>query len=108
MTTYKPQPHPICQLVRDLRIVARISLTQFETKFGIPGAVVAAYERGERNPPLSKIDQILRCFGYQLVAVPVDRRAIRLPGDLAAELRVIADQLAALADEPDQCEPLIG
>lgn len=100
--------HPLCRLVRDLRAAARMSLAQFEAKFELPAVVVAAYERGDRIPPLTKIDYILRCFGYKLVAVPIDHRAIRLPGDMAAELRAIADQLAVFDDTPDQLEPVVG
>lgn len=103
-----PQPHPLCRLVRDLRTAARLSLHQFEIKFGIPAVVVAAYERGDRIPPLPKIDEILTCLGYRLIAVPVDYRSIRLPGDIAAELHAIADQIAAGADTPDQLQPVIA
>lgn len=101
-------PHPLCRLVRDLRAAARMSLTQFESKFGIPAVVVAAYERGDRIPPLAKIDYILGCFGYKLIAVPVDQRTVRLPGDIAAELHTIADQLAVLDHRPDQLDLVTG
>ncbi len=103
-----PKPHPLCQLVRDLRMAARMSLSQFEEKYGIPAVVVAAYARGDRVPPLTKIDQILTCLGYRLMAVPVDHRSVRLPGDIADELRAIADQIAASAHTPDQLEPIVA
>jgi len=101
-------PHPLCQLVRDLRSAARMSLSQFEDKYGIPAVVVAAYERGDRIPPLTKIDQILSCLGYRLIAVPVDHQSVRLPGDIAAELHAIADMIAASAHTPDQLEPIVA
>ena len=88
-----PEPHPICALVRQLRQTVGMSLVDFEAAHGIPAVVVGSYERGDRIPPLHKLETILGCFGYKLEAVPLDSSAIRLPGDLVTELRAIANQL---------------
>lgn len=85
--------HPVCKQIRDLRLAARLSLSEAEQLTGISGIVLGSYERGDRVPPLTKIDQILRGYGYRLAAVPVDFDAVRLPGDMANELRAIADQI---------------
>ncbi len=96
-----PVAHPLCAMIRQLRQTARMSLSQFEERHGIPAVVVGAYERGDRIPPLHKLEGILRCFGYTLVAVPSDADAIRLPGDMVAELRAIANQLEATQAETE-------
>lgn len=85
--------HPVCKQLRDLRKAARLSLPAFEDRFGIPGMVLGAYERGDRNPPLLKLEQILNCYGYTLVAIPKDFDAVRLTGNIVQELRMIAYQL---------------
>jgi transcriptional regulator with XRE-family HTH domain len=87
--------------MRDLRFAAHLSLTEAEDAIGVSGIVIGSYERGDRQPPLAKIDTILKGYGYRLVAVPVDFDAVRLPSDMAAELRAIADQIEKekLADQ---------
>lgn len=85
--------HPVCKQLRDLRLAAHLSLTDAEALVGVPAIVMGSYERGDRQPPLSKLDAILRGYGYRLVAVPVDFDAVRLPSDMANELRAIADQI---------------
>lgn len=81
-------------MLRDLRRAAGFSLAQVEARFCIPAVVLGAYERGDRLPPLSKLDWILRtAYGYQLQAVPVGAEHVRLPADMVADLRAIADQL---------------
>lgn len=85
--------HPICKQIRDLRMAARMSLTEAEKILGISGIVLGSYERGDRTPPLTKVDEILKGYGYRLAAVPVDFDAVRLPSDMASELRAIADQI---------------
>lgn len=85
--------HPVVKQMRDLRIAARISLAEAEDVVGVPAIVMGSYERGDRQPPLPKIDAILKGYGYRLAAVPVDFDAVRLPSDMAAELRAIADQI---------------
>ncbi len=92
-----PEPHLLCKQVRDLRKAKRLSLAQFEEQSGIPAVVVGAYERGDRIPPLHKLDAIFAFFGYRLAAVPIDARATKLSTDMVAELRAIADQLEACA-----------
>lgn len=91
----KEEPHPVCKQLRDLRRAARLSLPMAERQSGISGLVLGSYERGDRNPPLSKLEQILNGYGYTLVAIPKDFDAVRLSGTMARELRSIADQLEA-------------
>jgi len=86
--------HPLCVKMRNLRRAAGISLQAFEAKTGIPGVVVGSYERGDRIPPLSKLEAIFAAFGYQLVAVPIGTAAVREAPDMVADLHAIADQLA--------------
>lgn len=87
--------HPLCKQLRDLRKAAHLSLPQAELQFGIPGLVLGSYERGDRNPPLSKLEAILNGYGYTLVAVPKDYDHVRLYSAMARELRIIADRLEA-------------
>ncbi len=96
-----PEAHPLCAMLRQLRQAARLSLSQFEERHGIPAVVIGAYERGDRVPPLTKLDHILGCFGYRLAAVPLGVQAVRLPADMVAELRAIADQLETTLDTTD-------
>ncbi len=88
-------------MLRELRLAARLSLAQFEDRFDIPAVVVGAYERGDRIPPLHKLEAILACYGYRLLAVPKDGSAVRLPIDMIADLRAIADQLEATNALPE-------
>ena len=100
----RPEPdlvHPLCAMLRELRTAARLSLAQFEQRYGIPAVVVGAYERGDRIPPLNKLETILGCFGYKLVAVPTSADAVRLPLDIVTDLRAIADQLERGQALPD-------
>lgn len=91
--------HPVCKTLRDLRQAAGLSLHTAEKRFGIGAIVLGSYERGDRNPPLSKIEQILNVYGYTLAAIPKNDNAIRLPENIAAELRLIADHLEKNSDE---------
>lgn len=96
-TADKParDPHPTCAMLRDLRTSAGLTLAQVEKQFGVPAVVHGAYERGDREPPVRKLDAILHHYGYQLAAVPLGTEAVRLSGDVIADLRAIADQLEA-------------
>jgi len=85
--------HPICKQIKDLRVAARLSLAQAEELLGISGIVIGSYERGDRMPSVARIDEILHGYGYRLAALPFDLEAVRLPGDMATELRAIADQI---------------
>jgi transcriptional regulator with XRE-family HTH domain len=89
------RPHRLCVLIRQLRKAAQWSLNDFETQFGIH---VGPYERGDRLPPLDKLEAVLACYGYGLQAVADNPAAIRRPTDIVAELRAIADQLEAAHD----------
>jgi transcriptional regulator with XRE-family HTH domain len=96
-TRVPAEPHPLCVMLRDLRKAAGLSLARMEHKFGIKAVVVGAYERGDREPPLRKLDQILALYGYRLAAVPVSSDAVRISTDMVADLRAIADQLEAIS-----------
>ncbi len=88
--------HPLCSMIRNLRRAAGMSLATFEARTGIPAVVVGAYERGDRTPPLSKLDLIYRHFGYQITAIPVGAASVRMSGDMISDLRAIADQLESM------------
>lgn len=90
------EAHPVCKQLRDLRKAARLSLPEAEKQFGVPGLVLGSYERGDRNPPLNKLETIFNGYGYTLVAIPKDFDAVRLSGTMARELRIIADQIEAM------------
>lgn len=90
--TYPP-PHPICRQMRDLRVAAGMSLVAAGRQFGFSPVALASYERGDRQPPLFKLEDILNKMGYTIVAVPKEYDAIRLTGSIIRELRMIADQL---------------
>lgn len=87
------EPHALCTLARQLRKTAGLSLNRVEERYGIPAVVIGAYERGDREPPLRKLESILAIYGYQITAVPIGSEAVRLTGDMVSDLRAIADQL---------------
>lgn len=93
--TDRKSVHPLCVKLRELRRAANLSLTQFEARTGIPAVVVGAYERGDRIPPLPKLEQILAYYGYRLDVVSADEAAVRPTTDVIGELRAIANQLEA-------------
>lgn len=92
---HRVEIHPVCKQLRDLRRAAGWSLPEVEQRLGVPGLVVGSYERGDRNPPLRKLEELFNGYGYTLVAIPKEFEAIRLPGSMIRELRMIADQLEA-------------
>jgi transcriptional regulator with XRE-family HTH domain len=96
----KTKTHPVCALMRELRQASGLSLLQAEVRLGISAIVLGSYERGDRIPPITKVEQVLAGYGYTLSAVPVDEHAVRLPDDMASELRLIADQLEKNNDLP--------
>lgn len=91
MPTYNV--HPVYKQMRDLRKAAHLSLTEAQQHTNVPAIVLGSYERGDRQATINKIESILNGYGYTLVAIPKDFQAIRLPSDIAKELRAIADQL---------------
>lgn len=97
----RPRVHPLCQQLRALRAAAGISLLRFEEKYGVSAVVLGSYERGDREPPLRKLDAIFGAYGYHLAAVPIGTQAVRLSGDLVTDLRLIADQLEARLKEDE-------
>lgn len=88
-----PKVHSVCKQIKDLRMAAHLSLTQAGEMLGISPIVLGSYERGDRMPSIARVDAILNGYGYRIVAVPVEFDAVRLPSDMAAELRAIADQI---------------
>jgi transcriptional regulator with XRE-family HTH domain len=89
----KREPHPICKQLRDLRRSAHLSLPEAAQRTGFPSSVLGSYERGDRIPPLTKLEEIFNGYGYTVAAIPKDFEAIRLTGNIARELRLIADHL---------------
>lgn len=85
--------HPICKQLRDFRRAADMSLRDVQKQFGVSAVVMGSYERGDRHPPLRKLEEILNFYGYTVAAIPRDFEAIRLSGDIVRELRSIANQL---------------
>lgn len=94
----KQEPHPICALLRRLRTEARLSLGQVQEQYGVSAVVLGSYERGDREPPIRKLDAMLRLFGYQLEAVPIDSARDGTYRNIAAELRSLAFRLECLED----------
>lgn len=88
-----PNQHPVAKQLRDLRRARGESLEQAGRRLGISSVAIGSYERGERNPPLLRLEEILNFYGYTLVAIPKDFDAIRLTGSMVRELRMIATQL---------------
>lgn len=99
-----PPPHPICKQIRELRRAAGLSLTEAANRTGVPAIVLGSYERGDRKPPLTKVDEILAGYGYVLAAVPNGFDAVRLRADMASELRAIASQLEKEGKNSDVLE----
>lgn len=94
MTSQPPnQPHPLCRLLRELRRASGMSLDVIGRKNNISPVVLGAYERGDRTPPLNKLEYALSIYGYTLQAVPIGTQHTRLTGDVVADLRAIADQI---------------
>ncbi len=86
--------HPLCARLRELRHARGLSLNQFEVEHpAIPAVVLGAYERGDRVPPVSKLEEIYKFYGYRLDAVPINANHVRLDADMVADLRAIADQM---------------
>lgn len=94
------EPHPICKQLRDLRYARRESLDQASKRIGLSAVAIGSYERGERQPPLPRLEQVFNAYGYTIVAVPKDFDATRLTGNMIRELRQIANQL----EEREQTE----
>lgn len=102
MTTQEPDhgtttpftaAHKLCRLLRELRQSAGWSLSTIERKYGMSAVVLGAYERGDRTPPLPKLEQVLGFYGYELQAVPMGSQHVRKATDIVEELRAIADQI---------------
>lgn len=91
--TENDNAHPLCRLLRELRQASGMSLAKIEQKYEISGVVVGAYERGDRIPPINKLEQILNIYGYRLKAEPIGSAHVRPSTDIATELRAIADQI---------------
>lgn len=87
--------HPLCRMLRDLRRARKRSLADIEAEYPwIRAIVLGSYERGDRTPPLDKLDAIFGIYGYKLAAVPIARVPVRTDKTIIEMLREIADQLA--------------
>jgi transcriptional regulator with XRE-family HTH domain len=99
-------PHPICVMLRRLRTAAGLSLTKVQEEYGITAVVLGSYERGDRVPSLHRADAALRVYGYRLAAVPIDDEvAQRMPEDMVASLRTIANSLERALDLHEMSDP---
>lgn len=96
--------HHICKQMRDLRRAAGLTLPEAAGVVGLPAIVLGSYERGDRQPPLEKAEQVLNGYGYTIAAIPKDEDAVRLPADMATELRAIAKQLETGKRKPKPVE----
>jgi transcriptional regulator with XRE-family HTH domain len=96
MTT-KIELHPVCKQLKDLRLASGLSLAAASALSNVSSIVLGSYERGDRRPPLDKLEQIFNTYGYTRAAVPTHFKAVQLPGDMADTLRTIADQLERTA-----------
>lgn len=91
--------HPLCHMLRELRRQSGLSLAQIQARTGMSAVVLGAYERGDREPPMRKLEAALDIYGYKLMAVPADEDAIQLPNNMVAQLRSIAAQIEARAHD---------
>ena len=89
-------PHPLCVLLRELRQATGLSLGRFQEKYGVSGVVLGSYERGDRIPPVPKLDEILAHLGYRLTVVPIDYTEVRRFDEIVDDLRSIANQLETI------------
>lgn len=88
------KPHPVVQFLRSIRRKNGLSLAQMESVHKLSAVVIGAYERGDRNPPLWKLEQALNVFGYRLAVLPVDDEDRRLAtDDVPGTLRELAEFL---------------
>lgn len=100
MTRYRMKnPHPLCTELRKYRQAAGLSLNEVEKRFPQWKAVVlGSYERGDREPGVSRIDDAYRLWGFELAPRPIGTQKLYLPDDMVSTLRVMADQLEARND----------
>jgi transcriptional regulator with XRE-family HTH domain len=96
MTHSKLPLHQVCKQMKDLRLACGLTLAEAATLAGVAPMVLGSYERGDRRPPLDKLEIILNSYGYTVAAVPRNFKAVQLPGDMAATLRTMAEQLERL------------
>jgi len=105
MTAPDRSDHWIGAKFRELRQAMGLSLSQFETKFGISAVVMGSYERGDRRPSLEKADELLRtAFGKKLIVVDCDyeetsHEIVRTPLEMASALEDVARQLRERFEE---------
>jgi transcriptional regulator with XRE-family HTH domain len=62
-------PHPIVARLRELRQAAGLSLQQWERIYGLKAVVLGSWERGDRQPALAQVDEVLARHGLELRAV---------------------------------------
>lgn len=62
-------PDPIAVQLRAARQHRGLSLEAFEHKFGIKAVVVGSWERGDRQPAISRLREWCEALDHQLVAL---------------------------------------
>lgn len=99
MTNRKREPHWLCTNLRKLRHGAGLSLGAVERRFPQWSAVVlGSYERGDREPGVSKLDAAYNLYGFELAPRPIGEQKLYLPDDMVSTLRAMADQLEVSND----------
>lgn len=78
--------------IKHLRKLNKISQTELGHKLNVSHAQIGAYERGESDPPLSKLVSLCELFGVTLDNLVFDdlRIAASAPASSAEEKRIIA------------------
>jgi transcriptional regulator with XRE-family HTH domain len=87
-------------LVRDARRRAGLTQAELAARAGISQPVVAAYERGRRDPTVGMLDKLLRAAGFEVDARLVPARTLPDAERVARELRQVLDLADALPHHP--------
>lgn len=94
--TRQSPPHPIVVELRQLREAAGWSQAQLATRTGVPAVVIGSYERGDRQPTLSTLEQLFTALGQEIAIRPTGSAEpdyTRSAAQMAIDLRAIAAQL---------------
>lgn len=99
--------NPLYAQLRELRRAARLTLTEAAEQLHVTPAALGAWERGDRHPPIDRLDLVFGFYGRELRAVPMGAvlldPAEPAPGvvltdeQMVAQLRRVAAQLEARA-----------
>ena len=89
--------------LRALRKSAGWSLEKAAEITHRPAVVIGSWERGDRQPTVPALDQLLAFYGYRIAVVPIasviDGQRVRTSEEIASTLRAIAEQIEATEDE---------